>query len=68
MHPFDEHHLNLTRRQFFGTTGLRLGGAALAMLGASRIGAAEKPAHASIRRCRGSRTSRRRPRRSSTCT
>jgi hypothetical protein len=41
MHPLDEHHLNLTRRQFFGSSGVRLGGAALAMLGAGRLGAAE---------------------------
>ena len=44
MHPINDHHLNLTRRQFFGTTGVRLGGAALAMLGASRLGAADKEA------------------------
>src|SRR5262245_29141656 len=42
MHPLHDHHLNLTRRQFFGTTGVRLGGAALAVLGAGRISAAEK--------------------------
>ena len=32
MHPLLEHRLNLTRRQFFGSSGLRLGGAALALL------------------------------------
>jgi hypothetical protein len=32
MNPIHERQLALTRRQFFGTTGLRLGGAALAML------------------------------------
>ena len=32
MNPMHEHLLNQTRRQFFGTTGLRLGGAALALL------------------------------------
>jgi hypothetical protein len=32
MNPTHERLLALTRRQFFGTTGLRLGGAALAML------------------------------------
>src|SRR5262245_14681452 len=32
MHPFLEHAQHLTRRQFFGSTGVRLGGAALALL------------------------------------
>jgi hypothetical protein len=32
MHPFLEHAQHLTRRQFFGSTGFRLGGAALALL------------------------------------
>jgi hypothetical protein len=32
MHPFHEYQLNLTRRQFFGTTGLRLGGVAMTLL------------------------------------
>ncbi len=32
MHPFIENEINLTRRQFFGQTGLRLGGVALAQL------------------------------------
>src|SRR5438094_824496 len=32
MHPLLEHARHLTRRQFFGSTGLRLGGAALALL------------------------------------
>lgn len=32
MHPVFEHDLLLSRRQFFGDTGLRVGGAALAML------------------------------------
>src|SRR5437868_1054306 len=32
MHPIREHRLNLTRRQFFGSSGLRLGGVAMAML------------------------------------
>ena len=36
MHPLD-----LTRRQFFGTTGVRLGGAALALLAANRTAAAK---------------------------
>jgi hypothetical protein len=39
MHPIHEHQLNLTRRQFFGSTGLRLGGAALAMLAGNRASA-----------------------------
>ncbi|VTT98437.1 protein containing duf1501 : Uncharacterized protein OS=Chthoniobacter flavus Ellin428 GN=CfE428DRAFT_4090 PE=4 SV=1: DUF1501 [Gemmataceae bacterium] len=32
MHPLTEYQLNQTRRQFFGATGLRLGGLAAAML------------------------------------
>src|SRR5438067_12808517 len=32
MDPIREHQLHLTRRQFFGSTGLRLGGVAMAML------------------------------------
>jgi hypothetical protein len=32
MHPFIEHEINLTRRQFFGNVGLRFGGIALAQL------------------------------------
>ena len=36
MHPIHEQQLNLTRRQFFGATGLRLGGAALAVLAGRR--------------------------------
>jgi Protein of unknown function (DUF1501) len=32
MNPLYEHHLRQTRRQFFGDTGLRVGGLALAML------------------------------------
>ena len=47
MDPILEHQINLTRRQFFGSTGLRLGGTALAMLMgqnmlASQAGAAGK--------------------------
>lgn len=34
MHPIQNQYLALTRRQFFGDTGLRLGGAALALLAA----------------------------------
>lgn len=37
MNPLIEHQLYLTRRQFFGTTGLRLGGLALAMLGGTAL-------------------------------
>src|SRR5262245_12679501 len=36
MNPIHEQQLNLTRRQFFGTTGVRLGGATLAMLAGGR--------------------------------
>jgi hypothetical protein len=45
MHPLTEYQLNQTRRQFFGATGLRLGGLAAALLagrGSSRADA--KPA------------------------
>ena len=40
MNPISEHRLSLTRRQFFGATGLRLGGAALALLAAKSARAA----------------------------
>ncbi|HVL11309.1 MAG TPA: DUF1501 domain-containing protein, partial [Gemmata sp.] len=43
MHPITEYNLNQTRRQFFGTTGLRLGGLAATMLAAGRTPAAGKP-------------------------
>ncbi|HSQ55255.1 MAG TPA: DUF1501 domain-containing protein, partial [Gemmata sp.] len=39
MHPLTEHQIDLTRRQFFGNTGLRLGGLAMAMLAGSRASA-----------------------------
>src|SRR5690349_1196822 len=39
MHPIHERALNLTRRQFFGSSGLRLGGVALAMLAGRSAGA-----------------------------
>ena len=32
MHPLLEQQLMLTRRQFFGTSGIRLGGLALCLL------------------------------------
>jgi hypothetical protein len=38
MNPFHEFQLNQTRRQFFGNSGLRLGGMALALMGARRLG------------------------------
>jgi len=41
MHPFIEHELNQTRRQFFGTSGLRLGGLATAMLAGRTVNAAD---------------------------
>ncbi len=44
MHPISEHERNLTRRQFFGSSGLRLGGAALAMLAGRATAAGPKPA------------------------
>jgi hypothetical protein len=44
MHPLAEYHLNQTRRQFFGTAGVRLGGLAMAMLaGRSATAANGKP-------------------------
>src|SRR6516162_3993166 len=43
MHPIHDRLLNLTRRQFFGSTGLRLGGAALALLAVRRATAAPEP-------------------------
>ncbi len=48
MHPLTELHLNQTRRQFMGTSGLRLGGLALAMLG-SRQNLATAEANATAR-------------------
>jgi hypothetical protein len=45
MHPIEGYLLNQTRRQFFGSTGVRLGGAALAMLaGKTASAAAATPA------------------------
>jgi hypothetical protein len=41
MDPVSEQHLNLTRRQFFGATGVRLGGAALALLAGNATRASE---------------------------
>jgi hypothetical protein len=41
MHPLFEHIQHPTRRQFFGSTGLRLGGAALALLAGRRQKTAE---------------------------
>jgi len=38
MNPLLEYHLQQTRRQFFGNAGVRLGGLALAMLGAKYAG------------------------------
>ncbi|MCE9562034.1 MAG: DUF1501 domain-containing protein [Planctomycetes bacterium] len=45
MHPLIEHQLHQTRRQFFGSSGMRLGGLALATLAGRAASAAEvKPA------------------------
>jgi hypothetical protein len=41
MHPLHEYQRMLTRRNFFGSTGIRLGGLALGMLGASGLRAEE---------------------------
>jgi hypothetical protein len=43
MNPLLEYHQNQTRRQFFGTTGLRLGGLALGMLASGRAATAQQP-------------------------
>jgi hypothetical protein len=37
MHPVADYHLTQTRRQFFGSTGLRLGGLALASMGGTPL-------------------------------
>jgi Protein of unknown function (DUF1501) len=42
MHPIREYNQHLTRRQFFGASGVRLGGAALAMLAGRNALAAPK--------------------------
>src|SRR3989442_845451 len=44
MDPHFEYQLGLTRRQFFGTSGLRLGGLALGMLMANQGSRAQQPA------------------------
>jgi hypothetical protein len=44
MHPSREYQLDLNRRQFFGTSGLRLGGVAMAMLAGKSLRAAKQPA------------------------
>src|SRR2546421_3156783 len=43
MNPLTEYHLHQTRRQFFGDTGLRLGGLALGMLLGNRAATAQQP-------------------------
>lgn len=43
MHPILDYQLQLTRRQFFGQTGLRLGGLGLALAGASAGARAAAP-------------------------
>src|SRR3954447_7958040 len=44
MNPLFEYHLHQTRRQFFGQTGLRLGGLALGMLAGQSAARATAPA------------------------
>lgn len=44
MHPWLESQIGLTRRHFFGASGIRLGGVAAAMLAARNAHAAEAPA------------------------
>ncbi|OWK43812.1 DUF1501 domain-containing protein [Fimbriiglobus ruber] len=41
MNPLHEHLLNLNRRQFFGSSGVRLGGLALAALAGRRVAAGD---------------------------
>ena len=49
MNPFLEQQLLQTRRQFFGQTGIRLGGLAMAsMLGSRTASAAASVVHPSI--------------------
>ena len=49
MNPFFEHQLLQTRRQFFGDTGIRLGGAALAsMIAAPRVTHAASDVHPAL--------------------
>lgn len=43
MHPLLQHHLNLTRRQFIGDSGLRLGSVALAMMAGGAMAQDAKP-------------------------
>lgn len=38
MHPFLEHQLHVSRRQFFGTSGIRLGSVALGTIAAQSVG------------------------------
>ena len=64
MNPFTQHAVDLTRRQFFGDAGLRLGGIALAALLGDRAAHAgtatalvvRRACPASTRRFPGSRT------------
>src|SRR6476469_408186 len=44
MNPLHEYDLQQTRRQFFGSTGLRLGGLALGMLAGNSAASAQQPA------------------------
>jgi len=49
MNPFLEHQLLQTRRQFFGDSGIRLGGIAMAsLLGAPPLGAASSQVHPAL--------------------
>ena len=49
MNPFIENQLLQTRRQFFGDTGIRLGGIAMAsLMGAPRISAASSEVHPAL--------------------
>src|SRR5262245_11371646 len=48
MNPLFEHNLHLTRRQFFGQSGLRLGGLALGMLAGNRLESGQGAAPARV--------------------
>lgn len=67
MDPFSEYCLQATRRQFFGTSGLRLGSTAMAALNlpAARAG---KHRRRCTHHCPASRTFPQQPKPSSTCT
>ncbi|HVK11199.1 MAG TPA: sulfatase, partial [Gemmataceae bacterium] len=48
MDPMQTHARHLTRRQFFGSTGIRLGGVALALLAADEARAGASKSHPAL--------------------